>query len=1105
MIANKKQRNELSYDLKKQIYEYYHSNRKENPKFTQAQVIQHFRQFGLELPKSTLGDILKNKAIGQIKDEDGLASKFRSRTCRHPDLENCLYLWFSQMSETNDHPPTNELLIEKAKVFGQMLGIENFSYSAGWIDNFKARHLIKKRIRQAHEPGSEDLDLVVKFNQLQDITKDYPPSEVFSLRWLSLGYNLTPNQTLVDCNDTLVVGLCVNADGSEKIKPIIIYKIKRPKCFGQTFNPNSLAFYYHNSTARMNSFIFINWLKEFNKKMRVEKRNVLLLIDSCASHAITNEDEEELGNVRVEYLPPNTTSSFQPLDEGVTKIFKTNYRAMLVNKIAHQIEDHNEYTMPDVREAICLIKRAWDLVSKETIQYYWDRVKIVSNIYYQQDSIIDVESEQRKEVEGIWRQLNKINTFGELSIESVNSFIEFDNHVPTSEMLTDKQIVDQVKLVEYTEDEASQSKVGKTGTIEAIKTSEPIDRHTVQSSLKTIFKYFEENEALDDESLELLETLQSRLDDIVANRIVSPKKRERRELDLATKKQIHEYYNSNKENPKFTQSQVIRHFEPILGYTIARSTISDILKNKSIANIEHQNDLSGVFRYRTFANNSEQEQDLDLELENETSALDNELEAINEAIALDNELPDSLESSSNGNEYHEPEEKVQIVPGIKMKRKGLSYAIKRQIYEYYNSHKHTPKFNKTKVIQYFRPILGYALAKSTLCDILKNKAVANVEGEARLSKFRNRASRFNLMKTAAKKIHIFPRKKIARKGLSLGIKKQIQEYYNNNKDDPKFTQSKIVTHFIPIIGYAIPRSTLSDILKNKAIANVEDETRLSKLRNRKKKVRLNDILTAQTSLGIKKRRKDLNLAIKKQMHEYYNDNKANPKFKQTDVIRHFSQILGYHIPRSTVSDILKNKAIAAVKDENDLSGVFRKRVAFKNPGLENEAMALDSELPDSLQSSLNDGGPKKKVQIASEKKERKSLSLAIKKQIHEYYNNNKSDPKFTQSQIIKHFEPILGYTLPRSTLSDILKNKAIASMEDKNEPLESQPANRYPELENWFTNNIDSFSSIIGFELADSHNDTSINDTSINDAFNENLGIEKSSTDSYLKLPCCPS
>ena len=63
----------------------------------------------------------------------------------------------------------------------------------------------------------------------------------------------------------------------------------------------------------MNSLLFDEWLKEFDKKFEKENCKVILIADNCPTHPII----EGLKAVEFVLLPPNTTSKTQPMNHGV--------------------------------------------------------------------------------------------------------------------------------------------------------------------------------------------------------------------------------------------------------------------------------------------------------------------------------------------------------------------------------------------------------------------------------------------------------------------------------------------------------------------------------------------------------------------------------------------------------------------------------------------------------------------------------------------------------------------------------------------------------------------------------------------------------------------
>jgi hypothetical protein len=80
---------------------------------------------------------------------------------------------------------------------------------------------------------------------------------------------------------------------------------------------------------------------------------------------------KKITNVDVYFLPPNTTSVIQPCDQGIIRVFKANYRYLLSKFCVRNLEIKDELVMPNVKEAIYMIKEAWDKVSRETIVNCW--------------------------------------------------------------------------------------------------------------------------------------------------------------------------------------------------------------------------------------------------------------------------------------------------------------------------------------------------------------------------------------------------------------------------------------------------------------------------------------------------------------------------------------------------------------------------------------------------------------------------------------------------------------------------------------------------------------------------------------------------------------
>ena len=108
----------------------------------------------------------------------------------------------------------------------------------------------------------------------------------------------------------------------------------------------------------MRSDIFIEWLHYLDNWFRTMSRKVVLLVDNAGSHfnpkiledlsGDSNDNEEmniaesshsaqdknkrkkkpdiKLTNIKLIYLPPNTTAHLQPMDAGIIHSFKSKYK-----------------------------------------------------------------------------------------------------------------------------------------------------------------------------------------------------------------------------------------------------------------------------------------------------------------------------------------------------------------------------------------------------------------------------------------------------------------------------------------------------------------------------------------------------------------------------------------------------------------------------------------------------------------------------------------------------------------------------------------------------------------------------------------------------------
>ena len=88
----------------------------------------------------------------------------------------------------------------------------------------------------------------------------------------------------------------------------------------------------------MTSEIFETVLSKLNRKLVFENRKVILFLDNATCHPEPMDDK--FSNIKIVFLPKNTTSRLQPLDAGIIRNFKVKYRKSLVKYVLSRINDN---------------------------------------------------------------------------------------------------------------------------------------------------------------------------------------------------------------------------------------------------------------------------------------------------------------------------------------------------------------------------------------------------------------------------------------------------------------------------------------------------------------------------------------------------------------------------------------------------------------------------------------------------------------------------------------------------------------------------------------------------------------------------------------------
>ena len=202
------------------------------------------------------------------------------------------------------------------------------------------------------------------------ILSNYEPRNIFNADEFGLFFQALPKKTLhlkgEKCSGgknskIRLTGLAAANMIGEKLPMFVIGKSQKPRCFKHI---KSLPCRYRaQKKSWMNSELFEEWVREHYEKFENEGRKVALIIDNCPAHPII----ENLKSITLYFLPPNTTSALQPMDQGVIWSLKSKYRTNVIQKILAAIDQGKQLPAISILVAMKMLVLSWNEVTKETI------------------------------------------------------------------------------------------------------------------------------------------------------------------------------------------------------------------------------------------------------------------------------------------------------------------------------------------------------------------------------------------------------------------------------------------------------------------------------------------------------------------------------------------------------------------------------------------------------------------------------------------------------------------------------------------------------------------------------------------------------------------
>ena len=73
-----------------------------------------------------------------------------------------------------------------------------------------------------------------------------------------------------------------------------------------------------------------------------------------------------INSIELIFLPSNTTSHAQPMDQGVIRALKVKYRLLAVRKLIAALEKKNPLPTISILSAMTMLEKAWNTVLNKT-------------------------------------------------------------------------------------------------------------------------------------------------------------------------------------------------------------------------------------------------------------------------------------------------------------------------------------------------------------------------------------------------------------------------------------------------------------------------------------------------------------------------------------------------------------------------------------------------------------------------------------------------------------------------------------------------------------------------------------------------------------------
>ncbi len=260
----------------------------------------------------------------------------------------------------------------------------DFNITQYFTNAFVKRNGLVYRTLHGESKTASNNDISGFSDELTTLYHNYDIKDIFNLDETGVFLKNSGNKTYVmDKKDSknikqqktrLTVMLGIN-ELNEKLPLLIVGKSRNPRCLKGINVLNAFnTYYYFNKTSWLTREIFENYIFHLNLELLKTQRKILIFLDNFAGHYIPSTS-----NIEFVYLPANTKSILQPLDQGIISVFKRNYKSKLndfinFKIIANDLSIKNAFLSLDLRNVIAWIKESFEQITPECAKNCWNPI-----------------------------------------------------------------------------------------------------------------------------------------------------------------------------------------------------------------------------------------------------------------------------------------------------------------------------------------------------------------------------------------------------------------------------------------------------------------------------------------------------------------------------------------------------------------------------------------------------------------------------------------------------------------------------------------------------------------------------------------------------------